>query len=473
MWIELAPLVVAAFVCTGASFLCLRSHWKEFLWLPGLLLFAWLIAPDLQRQDYIGHEASYIDFFLGKQQLTEGTTLSYPAMQLWWWFWGLVLPENPRWCSLIALAWGSMTALMFGHWVRLWFGDVLGVLASIWLLSHPVFLAWSTSPYNVIFPIGFGMMAVLAWDMGARTKQRHWFYLAASALLWAAAMRLELGVFYLLVLAWAFANRVDWRLWLGPWLLSLILLACSLSSVMQSIPGEGERWLAFQLNWSALTYFAPYNNLLGGLLLIISGVIACRKHWPQTLVLGLAVLGNHLLMATFDDYGFRHTLFMLLANGWLLACAAHTMRSWGWLLALACVILHVMGLQHVHERYYASQEQFVAFVRGKWGNELPEISLQDARKQGCAWIAEAEPVVATKARSHFNLLDSNEVQKMQKDFGCIDWCYDLEDWRLTSLSVRDRTLRIQSMYQLQPLAIVQQDDYRCVQFRLSIPISKL
>ena len=127
--------------------------------------------------------------------------------------------------------------------------------------------------------------------------------------------------------------------------------------------------------------------------------------------------------------------------------------------------LNSIGLWDLHQRYYASEEEYAEFLQITYP-ELPTVDLSTARKKGCAWIAEADSVAENPPKSHFNLLQPMEVQGYFDESGCVHWCSDHEDWRWTSLSVRDRNIRLHHLYVFEPVAIVKVDGYRCLQQEL-------
>ena len=95
------------------------------------------------------------------------------------------------------------------------------------------------------------------------------------------------------------------------------------------------------------------------------------------------------------------------------------------------------------------------------------MSLQAAKSEGCAWIIENEPFATDIARSHFNLYSLSEYQSYLEEYGCVDWCMGLEDWRWTSLGVRDRAIRVKHLYKLEKKAIVEHAGSSCLQYRLA------
>ena len=48
------------------------------------------------------------------------------------------------------------------------------------------------------------------------------------------------------------------------------------------------------------------------------------------------------------------------------------------------------------------------------------------------------------------------------EYGCIDWCYTIQDWGWTELGVQDRATRIEQMYEWSDVALVKEGDALCV-----------
>ena len=96
---------------------------------------------------------------------------------------------------------------------------------------------------------------------------------------------------------------------------------------------------------------------------------------------------------------------------------------------------------------------------------VPNLTLTQAQNRGCAWIVEVEPFSfhpTQPTRSHFNLLNPMEVDSLLLEYGCIDWCYTMQDWAWTELGVQDRALRIEQMFEWTPTAIVRAGEIECI-----------
>lgn len=326
-------------------------------------------------------------------------------------------------------------------------------LTFLWLMTIPLHWVWSLSAYNIIFPFFF---VSLGFWLLVQHKS-HWSVAAALAL--GVSMRLELFYVCVPILYWAwFERKQHWSL-----IAVLLLPVLSVTGMMTAvIPGEGERGLSFSVNWSLVQFHSPYHWLFP---LLLYGWFLGQKremiHWMNGAL--LLVIGNHLLMATFDDYASRHTLVSVVGFCVLLApIVAHKKAR----VVLAGVLLvHVIELRNIRERWYAEPEVFLEAIR----KEYPSLSVKtvaEARSEQCAWVAEEEAFAGEPVLSHFNLLDPTEVQELFMEHSCIDWCLGFQDWRWSSLGVYDRAVRIRTMYDVEEKSIVQSEEQFCLQFKI-------
>ena len=138
------------------------KKWKSAGWLLGFIGALFIFWPAVDKQFYIGHEAEYIPYFYGEKSPGYGDTLSYTGMQVWWWLWGLILPADEKYIAAVCLFWSGLSVLWFASWIKNQTNIWIGLGSGLWLLTTPTFLAWSTSPYNVIFPFGFGCLFLCA-----------------------------------------------------------------------------------------------------------------------------------------------------------------------------------------------------------------------------------------------------------------------------------------------------------------------
>ena len=103
------------------------------------------------------------------------------------------------------------------------------------------------------------------------------------------------------------------------------------------------------------------------------------------------------------------------------------------------------GAMNMRERYWAETE---VWLKNRSFEGAPRIDLEQKARAGCLFITDNEMLWARgQARSHANLVDRAEAHGHWERYGsCILWLRDLEDWRWTSLSVRDRTLRLEHLW---------------------------
>ena len=162
-------------------------------------------------------------------------------------------------------------------------------------------------------------------------------------------------------------------------------------------------------------------------------------------------LGNHFLMATFDDFADRHVLPGLIGCAGLVGIGLDT--AWRWrprpaaAAAVGLAVALVLGVFDMRGLYYLPEAQW----RGPEG--APVLSLDDARAN-CGWIAEDDRVAAVPVRSHFNIIDPVETAELRAPGGCLRWCKDIQDIRWSSRGVRDRALRLEQLFDMVSLGVV-------------------
>jgi len=183
-------------------------------------------------------------------------------------------------------------------------------------------------------------------------------------------------------------------------------------------------------------------------------------------------VGNHLLMASFVDYADRHALMSLPGLIFVLAAAAYALaegsiwRRAAWAIPGLGLGICLVGQLDMRERFYGTDDAFsVLLSEGEWG-DLPRVSLEEAvRSDGvaCGWVSEASQAQSGAELSHFNLIRPEEVEIHRGPGGCLRWCADVQDWRWSSRSVRDRALRLMSLYHLEATAVLgEPDGFQCL-----------
>ena len=462
----------------------------------------WL--PALTRHSFDGHEADYWDLFRGERSPGRGGTVLYPAMQWGWWLLGRVLPAEPRLPVVLMGLVGAASTATLGAAVARLSVPRAGVAAALVVALHPVHAAWSTSAYNVILPWAFGALALLATASLVRPpaplRPRHAGALGlvlGSALALVLATRLEAAAWAgpcgLLLLATRGAGTSSWRERLPALpglLLGLVLAALAAWPLLfpGEVPGAGERALAFQVNRDLLLPHAPFDTAPALALLVMGAGLALWR-WPlPTLALSALTIGNHLLLATFDDFSDRHALTGLAGVAWALGAGALAWgpasltggaagavggpsggaRRMGAALAVAGLLVTASGLPQMRTLFYAEDAVFLATLQAPPWQELPvytpdRVPTAVAPPGQCGWVAEDPRVARDPPISHFNLLDPVEADRLRGPDGCLRWCADIQDWRWSSRGVRDRAQRLHHLYELRPVAVVRDEDsgYAC------------
>lgn len=433
----------------------LRRELVPSRWLPLVLggaLAVRVLWMPIGRHVYDGHEAEYLDLWMGTRELTQGGTMLYPAMQWLYRGLGIVWPHETGPLVLALLASLVSVAAAQGVVGRL-AGERVGWVAAGLMGLWGTHAFWSSSAYNVMIPHALAWTAL--WGLALLIDRKDALgaaCIAGGAAALAVACRVEAVLVAPLGLAWLVLYRPpEWRRWLGPLVVGAALGMAAAALVLVpgggDAPGTGQQALAFASNWDLLAYLAPLDRPWVWPALLVGAAVGLR-HRPRLVAPLLLFLPlSHLVFSTFDDAGFRHQLNALAAASCLLACAALDRR------AIFVLPLGVVGLllhsQDVADRYYASEETYGETL----DPSLPVWSLQDLG--GCALINEDSRVVPeAHQRSHFNLLDPGEVDTLRQEHGCIHWLQTVEDYRWSSRGVRARTLRTQHLYRLEPVAVV-------------------
>ncbi len=452
VWPNLPALLMAMLGAWG-----LRRHMRPAGWMVGLLglaLVVRVLVLPLGQHQFDGHEADYLDLWMGERALTQGGTLLYPAMQ--WLYAGLGQLAPFAWAPVglnLLLSLLSLAAL--GGFVTRMAGPraAVGAVSLMALWGNHAF--WSSSAYNVMLPHALSMVAL--WALACWIRGSSALYcglLAGGCAALAVGTRLESVLVAPAGLALILLYRPPKSLHALPGLLGGAFLgAFSAWYVLLPghPPGSGQRAMAFATNWGLMDYFAPFGRPVSLVFVAVAVVAALWASRRLAATLLLLVLTLHLASATFDDYGFRHLLSAHAALAVLFALPLErNARLGGGLLGLAGVVLMV-DLADVRARYYASEEHFEASL----SEELPLWSWEQV--QGCAVVCEDSRVIPEGEQlSHFNLLDAGETQALRARQGCIYWLVGLQDHRWSSRGVRDRSLRLQALYDVEAVAVVKE-----------------
>jgi hypothetical protein len=434
-----------AFIVPTLLFLTLILHGlffyrpsKENLFLTPWFVIASILSLPKWKSNIIGHEATFLDVYNGAPWM-EGNTLSYPSMQIWWKIWGYVFTHSSWGVQVVCILCASLCIQLFA---LLLFRTVQSKKLSIWgaslLLLHPDFASWMGHMYNVIPPLFFSLYAQILLQKKAPTST----LLASVSLSLAVLMRLDF-----LLLTPFFIVQTSGTERIKATTLGALLCGLGLFPILAEVPGEGERMLSFFINLPILEYWTPTLWLLLPILFLSYNKISTYT--------GLYILALHLVFSTFNDYGSRHVLFAVPIIIWALT----TSRTRFGLAILSISIL--WGRVERQIIYEASEESFLQYIETHHPS-LPRLTLQQAKSDGCAWIAEEEPFLSTPPRSHFNLYDPAEASAMRSKFGCIQWCSTKEDWRWSALGVRERAQRLHSLYVMEPISVVAHKNSRCI-----------
>ncbi len=439
----------------------------------GVRLF---FVPSLAGHRYEGHEAEYLDLFLGQRALAQGDTTLYPAMQALWFALGRVLPRSPQVPLLFSTLLGLASAGVLARAVGLLSRPAAGWIAAGLLMIHPAHAAWSSSAYNVIAPhlliclATLAVAALVAEPEGERERALCW--LAGGALGLAMACRLESGVVAApLGLLGLCRPGLAWRLWPALGLGGLVGLGAVLPLLGGGTPGEGERLLALAMN----TFWTAQLGRLGsapGLVLVAAGAVLAWTRWPSRgAAMAAGSLAAHLILATFDDLGERHALTLLPGILWCLAAGGVAFGRRALLVPALAVLLLGRELVDLRGRYEGSEAAFAAMLeRGDYGG-LPRTTVSRPPPAGrspvdgrCGFVSEDERIAAAPLSSHFNLWDPAEADALRGEDGCLHWCLDAADWRWSSRGVRDRALRVSHLFELSPVAVVEEprSGYACL-----------
>ncbi|MFH1470088.1 MAG: hypothetical protein ABIO70_37230 [Pseudomonadota bacterium] len=435
--------------------------------------FLWL--PALPEHAFDGHEADYLDLFLGSRAPTRGGTVLYPAMQ--WLYWGLgrVL-TGPGWLLVVSggVALVSIAAAAGLAWQL--FGGRAAAWTAALLALYGNHAFWSSSAYNVMIPLALTLVSLWALVVAGRGGGWGLSLVAASAASLAVATRLESLVAALpalLLVIWRPPRplKVHLPLLLGG---AALAVAAVLPLIFPGgLPGEGEGRFMWPVNVGLRDYLAPWAGpwlpVLVALALLAPPAPGNRlraraiSRVPVLILLAWA-LAVHLVMAAFDDAAFRHWLPAGVALALVTGAALGALRPWpAGLCGATLITLLALDTGRIAGLYYAPEERFAAALPAA----LPRL---DARERPpCTLVSEDDRVAQEQQLSHFNLLDPAESERLRgAGGGCLQWCPDLQDWRWSSRGVRARALRILHLYPATAVAVLTDEEsgYACLLLEL-------
>jgi hypothetical protein len=431
---------------------------REWVGLAALLVGAlWVRAwwiPALSRHGWEGHEAEYLQVFLGSWQGSWSTRVVPPLGLL---YQGMgQLSQDPA-----ALLWASLLASLLSiaalvSMLRRAAGAAPALLGGALVALYGNHAFWSSSAYNVMLPHALLLLSL------ALLARRGWPVVIASGLLMGAAAgsRVELVV-YALVAA-TFLVRHGWAKGAGWGASALaVFVACLLP---MSAPGAHPEGLLAALpsalahNLGSPIFLAPFSSPAPMLLAAGLAVLALWRHPRAASPWALALLLGQLSAGAFTDAGFRHHLLpgvaicALQALGvyglWGLASRHSPRTRWlsrGGAVLAGCAVLLLLGLDS-HElawRYYAPAEPLIEELRGAAPQPVAPGTIR-----GCTELN------TSPARSP-DELGPYDVNNWER---CYTWREDYQHRRWTSLGVHDRGLRMHHDFALEPLGLVGDDD---------------
>ncbi len=483
-WIALAQgllWVGTLFWCLGPfvrSYRGMDPKLRRFLWLAAAVaagISAGVFAP-FERWEALGHEASYVDCYLGKANPSgaEGWEgyVTYPLLR--WFYWalgGLFGRADPTPLLALTLVFRAVTVVGVGWLAWLLFGDrKVSGLAALLLVVHPWHAVWAATAFNVILPFGLGVLSVLLAVQAWRDGDKRLFLAAAATGTLVVGSRVELGLFAVAIFCllgglgptWGRSPKVlQPRFW-APAVTVILLVGFALFAGPGQLTEQGgyhgiggyaatvsrQAWVIGLLD--------PFGTPAALGTLLVASVLAFRRGKDnQALLFGLWVwaVTTHVLLSTFNDYGFRQALLPGLA---LVLIVAQFGRELGAgqprLLQGVCglgllVVLgaSVQSLADSAGRYYADGSEFAARHEGFRG---PELSASDVESGDCYLITDNERLWSMGlAGSHFNLMDPGEaVLRWRQHKGCIRWLFDRNNYRVDALAVRPRVLKMRSWF---------------------------
>lgn len=442
----------------GWTLLCLaivlvHSHrflHRVFQWLPllcAICVFRWMIVP-FDAQDVVGHSVQYLDVFNG-QVPSIGDSTFYPSLQIVWYLLGRLSYDSldPRVFSSVAGGLSIVFLTLKNQDRKDNSQSKIAWLSLGWLVLLPELLFWSHSMYNVIFPF-------LLLCMGVRlAEERQWVGLSAAMAI-AVAWRLETVLFWGYLLF--YLPIWDWRVMLKSLLGTSVTLVL-LSSM--SVPGQGEYWESIAHNWWLVDFYDSFVWAFG------AGLILMRKSTVPLVGWSLLwLVGHHLALSTFNDFSSRHVLVTAIVVSQIWTSVWIENRPlWGKLFLMLAIGGNAYNLWRHQGKMKADEPEFERAVLSDV--TIPTLTLTQAHSRGCAWIVEVEPFsfhTTQPTRSHFNLLDPLEVDGLLLEYGCVDWCYTIQDWAWTELGVQDRAVRIEQLFKWAPVAMVRAGGAECL-----------
>jgi len=424
----------------------IRRHLRVTLGLAAVLFAALLVRFvwfPVELHEFEGHEATYLDIFLGKQSLGQGGYMLYPALQ--WLYAGLGNISQNTGMLWAVSGLGSLLSIAATYGIgRRLFGVKRGLVAAALVAIWGSHAFWASSAYNVALPLGLALTALWALVLCAQEAEKiPAAALAAGAAVLAVSTRAEcvllapIGLLLYASLRPRLNRKVIGVLLVGA---ALAFWALSLLSSGGPLPGSGERGEALALNLSYVGFWAPFDGW-GLLLLLPAAAVGFQRNRRSTLLLVIALVYVHVAISSFNDVGFRHTLL----GTWLVALLLSALIEvrWAWPVMVAAVCFLFGHTLDVADRYYMTGDRFSKNLAG--APEFPRSKLSE-----CVLIWDDNPDAKEGAgKSHFNLLYPGPGEDLWALKGCVYWVFTHKDAGWRSLAVRDRAMRIEDQFRLE------------------------
>jgi len=351
------------------------------------------VVPTWSRLSFDGHEQLYLQAFQG--QSIPGSTQAYPLLTGLYQGLGWITQEPGVLLCFSALA-GAAAVLGAAVWIGRWVNPVAGIWTGVLVALLPEHAAWSTSAYNVILPQA---LVVWAFALGGRR--------AMLLIALAVSMRLELMVMTA-PLGWPALGGLAGPIW-------------GLQLPEVSPPGE-----ALQMNLTMVRYLGPSILFLGLL------ALRERRCWR---LFGV-VVWVHLVGATFDDYGARHAL---LGSTALCGLVAATRDRWRGLIPVLGVLGCVFGLIQLRPAWHGTEETVGADLEALADTLGPLPS-------HCTTVTEEPPLASEQAMPSHQAFLQGDVRSR-----CVVWGEEFWHRQWSSRGLRDRALRMQTLYWWTPV----------------------
>ncbi len=348
------------------------------------------------RKVFDGHETGSFAAFMGcaPDPSTQAWPAASAALTASGWVLDLIGSRAPFSALVLHICWGGVAVGALAQATARAAGARAGVLAGLLFALHPERVAWATSLYNVGVPLGLVLIAMAKGRGG----------LSQTCVLLAGAMRPEMGVFSLILGAWAWPGLV------GAGLGFLTVPVEGLSGL-----AESGSWRALAFSWRVnlglWEFVAPVPLWLGALFGLVR---------PNLLRWGVAVGVLHGLGALFPDFGARHGL---LGAALLAHLTARAPAGVGWMVLPALAF----GL-----------------VSLRAGEPAPTMGWPQVGRPVCMEVGDEPPIAGQALPSWTHIPDLPA--------GCKMWGEAPEHRVWSSRGLHDRALRMRQLG-LRPLSL--------------------